>query len=134
MKKERLTMTVTMQVTPAQALALQAMFDYWNQLSGLGGSREVAFYADGDGNFHPKCQYLFSEKLPELTPEMRTKAVIRDNHGDRLYDFDPVAWMLRAKEEKQVSRQAVSASVADAKRAMEHVENESPQQDENSQS
>lgn len=103
---DKLTMTVTMQVTPAQALALQAMFDYWTQLGAMGSSREVGFYCDGDGNFRPKCQYLFSAELPELTAEMRKSAIIRDNNGDRLYDYDPIAWKVRdyygEKEQKKV--------------------------------
>ena len=88
-------MNVTMNVTPAQALTLKAMFDYWNQLSSWGSSRKVGFYADGDGNFHPKCQITFSEELPELTDELRRAAIAEESDGDRLYDFDAVAWRLK---------------------------------------
>jgi hypothetical protein len=36
-------MTVKMQVTPAQALALQAMFKHWNRLASWGSSRMIGF-------------------------------------------------------------------------------------------
>lgn len=87
-------MIVQLEVTESQALTLQAMFDYWNWLGSAGASRHVSFYVDGDGNFQPKCEYSFSEKLPELTKEMRKMAVIEDDRGHRKYDFDPIAWYL----------------------------------------
>jgi len=97
-ENDKITMYVKMEVKPAQALALQAMFGYWNQLSGLGGSRKVGFYVDGDGDFHPNVQISFDPgipvELPELTPELREAAIIEDNDGDRTYDYDPVAWRL----------------------------------------
>lgn len=99
---ETIKMTVTMEVTQAQALALIAMFEYWNELSSCGGSREVAFYVDGDGNFHPHCKIECSDELESrfehLTDKIRKIAVVRDNDGDRLYDFDPVAWYLRNED------------------------------------
>lgn len=91
---DRVKMIVQMEVTPAQGLALQAMFEYWNQLSSMGGSRNVAFFVDGDGNFHPKCYVMFNPKLPKLTDELREAAVIKDQDGDRVYDFDPIAWKI----------------------------------------
>lgn len=88
-------MSVSMLVTPAQGLALQAMFDYWNQLSSQGSSRKVAFFVDGDGNFHPKCIVRFQgEEMPELTDELRKLAVIEEYNGDRFYDFDPIGWKI----------------------------------------
>lgn len=92
---ERLTMTVKMQVTPAQALALKAMFKYWNWLGSAGSSRNVGFHCDGDGNFQPRCEFEFSEAVPDLTPELERAAVVSDKHGDRIYDFDPIAWRMR---------------------------------------
>lgn len=95
---DRLTMTVTMQVTPPQALALQAMFEHWNLLSGMGASRSVGFFVDGDGNFHPKCDVQFSnlsEEMPELTDDLRKVALVKQSpEGDCTFDFDPVAWRL----------------------------------------
>ncbi len=91
---DRIKMTVEMEVTPAQGLTLQAMFEYWNILSSWGSSRTVGFFVDGDGNFHPKCSVRFDGDIPELTDELRKAAVVRDKNGDRDYDFDPVAWKI----------------------------------------
>lgn len=99
---KRIKMIVTLDVTIPQALALQAMFEHWNRLSSLGSSREVAFYADGDGNFHPHAEFTFSEGIPELTDELREMARIpndnsgKDRHGSPLafFDFDAIAWRI----------------------------------------
>ncbi|MCD6434904.1 MAG: hypothetical protein J7L15_00725 [Clostridiales bacterium] len=92
---ERIKMTVEMEVTIPQALALQSMFKYWDFLSDVGGSREVAFYVDGDGNFHPKCFVSFDEDIPELTDKLEKLAIRKDNGGNRVYDFDSIAWSIR---------------------------------------
>ncbi len=92
---ERVEMTVKMQVTPAQGLALKAMFEHWNRMSSWGCSRNISFYVDGDGNFHPKADISFSEELPELTDELSKKAICNDDkNGDIGFDFDAIAWAL----------------------------------------
>lgn len=88
---KKLKINVEMEVTVSQALALQAMFEYWNKLSSWGSSRYVAFYCDGDGNFHPKCKVTTDSELPELTEELKKVAVVSDSNGHRKYDFDGVA-------------------------------------------
>ena len=94
--RERLEMTVKMQVTPAQALTLQAMFKHWNLLAGWGSSRMIGFYVDGDGNFKPKCECSFSVPLPELTEELEKLAQAKnDGHGNIDFDFDGMGWKLR---------------------------------------
>ena len=87
-------MTVKMQVTESQALALQAMFEYMNSLAAMGSSRYVGFYADGDGNFHPHVDISYDKPVRPLTDKMRKLAVVKDNYGNREYDFDPIAWEL----------------------------------------
>jgi len=91
---DRIKMTVEMEVTEPQALALQAMFKYWDRLASIGSSRFVGFYVDGDGNFKPKTSISYSTPIRTLTPEMEEAAVVEDEGGDRKYDFDPVAWMV----------------------------------------
>ena len=92
---ERIEMTVKMQVTPAQALTLQAMFNHWNRLAGWGSSRMIGFFVDGDGNFKPKCEIDFSETLPELTEELTKAAIVSDDgNGTLSFDFDGIAWKL----------------------------------------
>ncbi len=80
-----------MSVTKAQAVTLRAMFDYWNQLASWGSSRKVAFYVDGDGNFHPKCRVVGA---PEISENHRKLAILEDIDGHRVYDFDNVAWSM----------------------------------------
>jgi len=55
-----------------------AMLKYMQRLGGLGSSRLVSFYADGDGDFRPK--FKWDESLPcDGKP-------IKDDGGDRTYD------------------------------------------------
>jgi len=95
MKNERIKMTVQMDVTPAQGLALKAMFKEWNALASMGASRKVAFFVDGDGNFKPDCQVVFHGEVPELTPELRKAAMVENKDGNSVFDFDSIAWKLR---------------------------------------
>lgn len=99
---KKIKMLVLMEVTIPQALALQSMVEYWNQLAALGASREVAFYADGDGNFRPNATCMFSDPIPELTDELRNLArcseensgLDRNDQNQALYDFDAIAWKI----------------------------------------
>jgi len=101
-----------MDVTKAQALSLKSMFRYWNLLGSLGSSRHVAFYADGDGDFHPKCQVV-TEPFLNLTDEMyefafakldkdkKGKVELNLDDGDAMFDYDKIGWRLLDEEEKQ---------------------------------
>ncbi len=91
---DKLKLTVEMQVSAPQAYALMEMFKYWNLCGGAGMTREVGFYCDGDGDFQPKCEIKTEPELPEMPKEQAAKAKIRDNHGDCLFDFDPIGWSL----------------------------------------
>lgn len=55
-----------------------AMLNYMQQLGGLGGSRKVSLYADGDGDFRPKFEWDAS--LPSDAQP------VEDEDGDRTYD------------------------------------------------
>jgi len=55
-----------------------AMLKYMEQLGGLGGSRTISFYSDGDGDFRPK--FKWDESLPA------DGKPIKDDNGDRTYD------------------------------------------------
>lgn len=98
----KIEMTVTLNVTIPQALALQAMFDHWNSLSSVGSSRQVSFYVDGDGNFHTHAQCKFSEEIPELDDHLRHLAELSedgsgvDHCGSPIasFDFDAIGWVL----------------------------------------
>lgn len=96
----RSKMVIEMNVTRPQGLALQAMFEYWNYLANIGGSRKVGFYVDGDGNFKPNCNVQFETDV-ELTDEMRQISIVEESDGNRTYDFDPIAWKLHDLEESE---------------------------------
>jgi len=89
----RTDMTVTIQnLTLPQAAALKAMFDRMEQLGGLGGSRWVQFFADGDGNFHPHPTYQFSSH-GELVKEWSEGECAWSDEADAFsVDFDTIAW------------------------------------------
>lgn len=55
-----------------------AMLKYMQQLGSLGSSREVTFYADGDGDFRPKFEW---DK--ELSSDAKP---VRNNSGDAMFD------------------------------------------------
>ncbi len=55
-----------------------SMLKYMQQLGAAGSSRKVLFYADGDGDFHPKFEWHNS-----LNSDAEPRA---DNDGDRFYD------------------------------------------------
>ncbi len=97
----KIEMTVTLDVTVPQALALQAMFDHWNSLSSMGSSRVVSFYVDGDGNFHTHAKCKFSEEIPELDNHLRDLAELAgegliDTAGSPVasFDYNSIAWTL----------------------------------------
>lgn len=99
---KKIEMTVTLNVTVPQALALQAMFDHWNSLSSMGSSRQVSFYVDGCGNFHTHAQCRFNEEIPELDNHLRHLAELADRGSGIDYagspmasfDYDAIAWSL----------------------------------------
>lgn len=96
-KIEKVKMTVNMDVTIPQALALQAMFENWNILSSIGSSKEISFFCDGDGNFHPNCQITYDKKIPKLTEELFNDTIVKDNNGNRVFDYDAITWKLHNK-------------------------------------
>ncbi len=58
-----------------------SMLKYMQHLGGVGSSRVVAFYADGDGDFRPKFEW--NKELLSPSSEVRP---VSDEKGDRLYD------------------------------------------------
>jgi len=55
-----------------------AMLKYMQFLGGIGSSRKVTFYADGDGDFRPS--FVWDEILPDAAKP------ISDDNGNRFYD------------------------------------------------
>lgn len=52
---------------------------YMQQLGNLGGSRMVAIYADGDGDFRPVFEWSDDLLAEPVKP-------VRDQDGNRIYD------------------------------------------------
>lgn len=90
---ERKKLKIEMDVTESQAITINQMIKQWNQLSSLGGSRYVAFFADGDGNFHPNGK-VESEWDLKANEDLGVFAVEKYKEGVIYMDFDPVSCIL----------------------------------------
>ena len=88
-------------LTVSQLLTLKEFFKYWEYLGKIGSSREVAFYCDGDGNFRPTIEFKQSSKVPELTDVEKQLTIKHDHNGDRLYDFDNLAWSFHSNNARE---------------------------------
>ena len=84
------TVTITLELTEPQRIALEDMLATWNSLSNIGASRWTAFYADGDGDFHPKA--VIDGHTPLKFGQL-TKAEVWAGEEYRI-DPDRVAWRL----------------------------------------
>lgn len=78
MKTENKTFTITCTMKERWVPHFLAMLKYMEQLGGLGSSRKVALYADGDGDFRP--HFKWDENLPSDAKP------VDDTKGNRLYD------------------------------------------------
>ena len=109
---KKLDLTVKFKgVTEAQAVALRSMFKYWEHLGGVGSSRRVAFFCDGDGNFRPKVSFESSEDiLPSMIKELDELAVVEDDNGHRLYDFDSIAWKIEEDPDDHYAKLRILAN------------------------
>lgn len=80
-------------LTKAQELAIETMFARWLYDAGIGHSEGVVFYADGDGNFHPKI--LIDGKKPEPYKLSNGEFAGKEKEGKFYIDFDTIAWDIR---------------------------------------
>jgi len=110
MKNEKFSLTVHIDdLSMAQALALDAMFQCWEQLGSMGCSRWVAFMADGDGDFRPKVQVVYNPKPKWFELELISKAKMCDDltpNGKRpitkiAFDYDAIGWALNKQREER---------------------------------
>ena len=84
-------------ITLSQSIALEDLFATWQGLGGNGSSRWTSFYADGDGNFHPKIFY--NGNKPRNTKLMDIDSKWRGS--EYRMDFDSIGWRLRNNPETQ---------------------------------
>ena len=78
MSHKNITFTIECTMRERWVPHFLSMLKYMQQLGGLGGSRTVSFYSDGDGDFRPK--FKWNEELPS---DAKPK---KDVDGDRTYD------------------------------------------------
>lgn len=92
---EQIKMTVEMEVTPAQGLALQAMFERWNYLSRIGSSKVISFFVGGGLDFDPQCKVKFNKKIRTLSNRFKNAALMSESAAcDYSYDYDHIAYIL----------------------------------------
>lgn len=78
MKYENKEFTIKCNMSERWIPHFLAMLKYMQQLGDAGSSRNITFYADGDGDFRPKFEWNAS--LPsEVKP-------CNDANGNRFYD------------------------------------------------
>ena len=83
-------MTLTVEIaniSEAQASAIRDMLTTWVMLGNIGSSRNVQFYVDGDGIWHPRIKINGEEvTCPDAEGWIDTHE--RSETGDRYYFFD----------------------------------------------
>lgn len=92
----KLTLTFD-EISEAQAITLVKMAKIMEYCGNIGTSRNVTFFADGDGDFRPKVSYesdgeLGFEKKP-LEIDLNIWETM-DKHSDFRLDYDSVAWQI----------------------------------------
>lgn len=95
-------------LTLAQKLAIEDLLATWSNLGKMGSSRWTAFFADGDGNFHPNVTVDGEKpehcKLTDPKKRWRDAAFSTSDGGAistdmYMIDFDEIAWALRKDED-----------------------------------
>ncbi len=102
-KHQKLVITLD-NVKQSDAIALLKMFKYMQYLGSVGASRMCSFYADGDGDFHPKVSFEYPEELPEVpeitgevewnTNTKKLSRIYNTYEGDFIIDSDEIAWKI----------------------------------------
>jgi hypothetical protein len=94
----RRTMHVTMELTDAQWSAMESFFSVWNSLGSMGSSRWTAFFADGDGDFHPNVKvtqdWRSSFRKPTHTAILSEKLFWTKKSEEYRMDYDLIATWL----------------------------------------
>ncbi len=81
MKSQETTFTITCTMRERWVPHFLGMLKYMEQLGGLGGSRKVTFYSDGDGNFRPKFSL---DGIPIKETEYAEGVI--DSEGNKFFD------------------------------------------------
>lgn len=94
--KRKLTIEID-NLTEAQEIALNDLLATWQILGRNGASRWTAFFADGDGDFHPKITVNGEE--PKFT-ELVGRDLLWPDDEYRM-DYDSIGWALQAIEDRE---------------------------------
>jgi hypothetical protein len=98
MKQPTRKLTIEIEgITEAQDLAIRDLLSQWVRLGSAGASRWTSFYADGDGNFHPKVLVNGEAPVAFGTEEEQTARWSDDEYR---IDFDEIAGELRRSAER----------------------------------
>jgi hypothetical protein len=92
-------------LTKAQELAVIDMLAQWCYNGGAGHSAYVAFYADGDGNFHPKI--LVDGEKPKHYKMASGEWAGKEKNAIYKIDFDLIArdlWRIEKDNNTEVSK------------------------------
>jgi hypothetical protein len=91
----RVSMSITIDnLTEAQRLAIVDMLAMWQVLESVGSSRDVTFYVDGDGNFHPDIRV---DGVPPKACGSAEEVQARWRGDQYRIDYDEIAWKLHDK-------------------------------------
>jgi hypothetical protein len=98
-RTENLTIQID-NLSEAQSLAIQDMLAMWVSLGRSGSSRMVSFYADGDGDFHPRID-INSTDCFVPPKQFGTPEEIQARWKKDVYeiDYDEIAGKLRRAKE-----------------------------------
>ena len=83
-------------ISKAQAIALIKMAKIMQYCGRVGISRDVTFYADGDGDFRPDVKFECSEELPfdtKFATDLSIWRAIESNENFKI-DYDDIAWQI----------------------------------------
>ena len=86
-------------ITEAQAITLVKAAKIMEWCGKVGTSRNVTFFADGDGNLRPEVSYNSSDPLRFTEKKLALDIEIMNamkNHTDFKLDFDDTAWQLES--------------------------------------
>ncbi len=93
-------------LSEAQKIAIEDMLAIWIYCGGIGASRPVTFYVDGDGDFHPDILIDGQKPRRFKNPTKDAKVHTIDDkipeHTGYFIDYDEIAWLLHDYSPEQL--------------------------------
>ena len=94
-------------LTEAQEIAIEHMLYMFQYLGGVGSSRTIKFFADGDGNFRPKITIDGNKPKKFVVPESSIKKPFTRESLEKFdldIDFDNAAWLLHKHKKSELQK------------------------------